>query len=405
MLRIGLTGGMGAGKSTVSRTLADLGAVVVDADKIAREVVEPGTPGLAALVERFGGDILADDGSLNRPALAAKAFGDEESRLALNGILHPLIGQRTTELVNSAPPDCVLVHDIPLLVESRTAAAFHLVVVVHVEAEERVRRLVASRGLNEDDARARIAAQATDEQRRAAADVWLDNSGTPEALEATVRELWADRLELFAANLRSETVARTAPRVVPADPMWPAEAQRVIDRVRLACGDRALRIDHIGSTAVPDFPAKDVLDIQVTVADLATADELRDPLTAATFPRIEHITADDPKPSAVPGEADPALWEKRLHGAADPGRPVNIHLRVDGYPGQVFALMFRDRLRADPAAREAYLDVKTRAAARAAEHGEYVDAIEAYVGEKAPYFDSVYPEVVEWAARTGWKAD
>ncbi|KQU07663.1 dephospho-CoA kinase [Rhodococcus sp. Leaf7] len=405
MLRIGLTGGMGAGKSTVSRTLASLGAVVVDADKIAREVVEPGTPGLAALVERFGDDILAEDGTLLRPALAARAFGDEESRLALNGIMHPLIGRRTTELIESAPDDCVLVHDIPLLVESRSAAAFHLVVVVYLEAEERVRRLVASRGLDEKDARSRIAAQATDEQRRDAADVWLDNSGTQEALESAVHELWSNRLEPFARNVRSAAVARSAPAVVPADPTWPAQARRVADRIRLACGDKALRVDHIGSTAVPDFPAKDVLDIQVTVADLTTADALRESLTAATFPRIEHIVTDDPMPSAVPGEADPALWEKRLHGAADPGRPVNIHVRVDGWPGQVFALMFRDWLRADASAREEYLTVKERASTLAAQHDDYSAAIDAYVRAKAPYFEGVYPTVLSWATRTGWSAD
>lgn len=404
VLRIGLTGGMGAGKSTVSRTLAELGAVIVDADKIAREVVEPGTEGLAALVERFGSDILAEDGSLNRARLAATAFRDDESRLALNGIMHPLIGRRTTELIEAAPQDCVLVHDIPLLVESRSAAAFHLVVVVHVDAEERVRRLVTSRGLDENDARARIGSQATDEQRRAAADIWLDNSGTADELESAVRAVWADRIEPFAANLRSASTARSAPGVVPADVTWPEQARRVIDRIALACGERATRIDHIGSTAVPELPAKDVLDIQVTVADMATADALRGPLTDATFPPMDHITTDDPQPSAVPGEADPALWEKRLHGAADPGRPVNVHIRVDGWPGQVFALMFRDRLRADASMRAEYLEVKERASTRAREHEDYDSAIAAYVAEKAPYFEAVYPSVLEWAQRTGWSA-
>lgn len=403
MLRIGLTGGIGAGKSTVSRTLADCGAVVIDSDKIAREVVEPGTEGLAALVERFGSEIVDDEGVLIRSALATVAFGDEESTRALNGILHPLIGARTSELMAEAPADCVLVHDIPLLVESRSAAAFHMVIVVHVEEDERIRRLVESRGIAEADARSRIAAQATDEQRRVAADVWLENSGTPDELEARVRALWSERLVPFRDNLRTRTVARTLPSVVDPDPTWPDQARRLIERLALACGERAVRIDHIGSTAVPDFPAKDVLDIQITVRDMETADALRDPLTEATFPRIDRITSDEPK-AAYPGESDPSVWEKRLHGTADPGRTANIHIRVEGWPGQQSALMFRDWLRAEPEVRIEYLEIKRRAAAAVVEPADYAAAIEAYVDAKAPWMDSAYERCLEWARRTGWSA-
>ena len=193
MLRIGLTGGIGSGKSTVSRLLAERGAVIVDADAIAREVVRPGTPGLAAVAQAFGAAILAADGSLDRPALAAVVFADTEQRAKLDGIVHPLVRARATELAAAAPPDAVLVNDVPLLAETGQASSYDLVVVVEADVETRVARLV-QRGLTAEDARARIAVQATDEQRRAIADVVLDNSGTPEQLAAQVERFWAERV-------------------------------------------------------------------------------------------------------------------------------------------------------------------------------------------------------------------
>ncbi|RZU31435.1 dephospho-CoA kinase [Blastococcus saxobsidens] len=189
MLRIGLTGGIGSGKSTVSALLAERGAVVVDADRIAREVLEPGTPGLAAVVTEFGPDVVAPDGSLDRAALAAVVFSDDAARRRLDAIVHPLVRRRTAELVAAAPPDAVVVNDVPLLVETGQAGSYDLVLVVEADAQTRVARLVG-RGLAEVDARARIAAQATDEQRRAAADVVLDNSGTPQRLAEQVEEFW-----------------------------------------------------------------------------------------------------------------------------------------------------------------------------------------------------------------------
>ena len=198
MLRIGLTGGIGSGKSTVSRLLAEHGAVIIDADAIAREVVEPGTPGLTAVVEAFGTTVRAADGSLDRPVLAAVVFADPEARGRLDAIVHPLVRARATEIAAAAPPDAVVVNDVPLLVETGQAGAYDLVVVVEARPDVRVARLV-QRGLTADDARARMAAQATDEQRRAVADVVLDNGGTPEELAAQVDRFWADRV---AAALR-----------------------------------------------------------------------------------------------------------------------------------------------------------------------------------------------------------
>ena len=193
MLRIGLTGGIGSGKSTVAGLLAARGARIVDADRIAREVVEPGTPGLAVVVAAFGHGVLTPDGALDRPALAAVVFADPDARRRLDGIVHPLVRARAAELVAAAPPDAVVVQDVPLLVETGQAGSYDLVLVVQADLATRVRRLVG-RGLSEEDARARIAAQATDEQRRAVADVVLDNSGTVEELEAQVERFWTERV-------------------------------------------------------------------------------------------------------------------------------------------------------------------------------------------------------------------
>jgi dephospho-CoA kinase len=197
VLRIGLTGGIGSGKSTVSALLAERGAVVVDADRIAREVVAPGTAGLVAVAEAFGDGVLAADGSLDRPALAAIVFADPESRRRLDSIVHPLVRARATEISAAAPADAVVVNDVPLLVETGQAGSYDLVLVVEADPGTRVTRLV-ERGLTAEDARARMAAQATDEQRRAVADVVLDNSGTREELVAQVDRFWAERVRPVA---------------------------------------------------------------------------------------------------------------------------------------------------------------------------------------------------------------
>jgi len=193
MFRIGLTGGIAAGKSVATVRLAELGAVVVDHDVLAREAVAPGSVGLAEIVEAFGEGILAPDGSLDRPALGALVFADAAARARLNEIVHPEVRRLSAEreaMAGAADARAVVVHDIPLLVETGQESHFHLLVVVHTPAEQRVARLVARRGLTEDAARARVAAQATDEERLAAADVTLDGSGDEDELRAQVDILW-----------------------------------------------------------------------------------------------------------------------------------------------------------------------------------------------------------------------
>ncbi|HUR50725.1 MAG TPA: dephospho-CoA kinase [Mycobacteriales bacterium] len=192
MLKVGLTGGIGSGKSTVSALLSSYGAVVVDADLVAREVVAPGSPGLAAVVEEFGQGVLRPDGTLDREALGAVVFSDHERLAALNAIVHPLVGERTQQLQDEAEAAGapVVVLDVPLLAENGLAPLYDEVVVVDCPVDLAVRRLVASRGMAEADARARVAAQATREQRLAVATEVVDNSGTREDLEPQVRALW-----------------------------------------------------------------------------------------------------------------------------------------------------------------------------------------------------------------------
>ncbi|AUY52221.1 dephospho-CoA kinase [Streptomyces sp. CB01881] len=190
MLKIGLTGGIGAGKSEVSRLFAAHGAVLVDSDVIAREVVAPGTDGLKAVVAEFGPQVLQADGSLDRPALGAVVFADPERLKALNAIVHPLVRARSAELEAAAAPDAVVVHDVPLLTENGLAPLFDLVVVVDASDEVRIGRLVRLRGMAEEEARARMAAQATRADRLALADLVIDNSGPLEELAPRVAEVW-----------------------------------------------------------------------------------------------------------------------------------------------------------------------------------------------------------------------
>ncbi|MEU3776796.1 dephospho-CoA kinase [Streptomyces sp. NPDC032472] len=199
MLRVGLTGGIGAGKSEVSRLLAGYGAVVVDSDRIAREVVEPGTPGLAAVVEAFGKSVLTPEGTLDRPRLGSIVFADQEKLKTLNAIVHPLVRARSAELEAAAGDDAIVVHDVPLLAESGLAPLYDLVVVVDAAPQTQLARLTALRGMPEEEARARMAAQATREQRLAVATLVIDNDGPLEALEPQVRTVWKELTDRAAA--------------------------------------------------------------------------------------------------------------------------------------------------------------------------------------------------------------
>ncbi len=396
-LLVGLTGGIGAGKSTAATRLGSLGAEVVDADALARDVVEPGTPGLAAVADAFGHELLRADGSLDRSALGRVVFQDPAARERLNGIVHPAVRQRFAAAVAAAPSGSVLVHDVPLLVELGMGPQYHLVAVVHADAGERIRRLVTERGMTEADATARLASQADDEARRAAADVWLDNTGATAGLLAEVDRLWTDRLVPYAANLAAHRRSRRPDDValVPHDPGRAAQAARLGARIRWLCREHPrsgeLAVAHIGSTAVPGLRAKPVIDLQLAVPSLTVADELEPALSAGGFVRVAGVDADTPKP----GDPDPARWRKRFYGGCDPGPVVHLHVREVGSAGWRYALLFRDWLRADVAARTDYETVKLRLAA---EHRRTDD----YALAKEPWFDDALDGAEGWAHRTGW---
>ncbi|WP_433534814.1 dephospho-CoA kinase [Micromonospora sp. CA-249363] len=393
MLRVGLTGGIGSGKSAVAARLVELGAVLVDADRVAREVVAPGTEGLAEIVATFSAAVLDADGALDRAALGALVFSDETARRRLEAITHPRVRARTAELVAAAPPDAVVVNDVPLLVEVGLAPTYHLVVVVQTAVPTRLERLTRDRGMARAEAERRIAAQADDDRRRAVADVVVTNDGSLAALHSAVDALWRQRLRPYEHNLRQRRVASSPerPDAAEADPSWPEQYARLAARIRHALAPADLRIDHIGATAVPGLAADDVIDVQVAVPSLADADgPLAERLAGAGFPRVPGHWWDDPRP------AGRGRWEKRLHGSADPGRPVRLHVRAADSPGWRYALLMRDHLRADPGRRAAYLLLKR----------DLVDAAP-HVGDSGtagdPWFDEEYLRAEQWAAQTGWR--
>jgi len=406
MLRVGLTGGIGSGKSTVAQRFSELGALVIDADKLAREVVAVGSDGLAAIHQRFGDVVLAADGSLDRVVLGEIVFADAQSRKDLEAITHPLIGARTRSLLESAAPERIVVHDVPLLVELGMAAAYHLSVVVGADEDIRVARLTGGRRFTEADARTRISAQAGDLERREAADAWLDNNDTVDELVAQVDALWQDRILGFNDNLmtggrshRSDT-----PTLVAYDDSWPSTAQRLIGRITLALkgaglDEAGVAVEHIGSTSVPGLTAKDVVDIQVGVRRLSDADapEFVKALADKGFPRADGGDHSNHQDTVHAWAPDPSSWGKRFHGSSDPGRVAHVHVRERGSAGWETSLLFRDWLVANPSERDDYADLK-RALART----EPTTA--SYTLAKEPWFAGALERARVWARDTGWSA-
>lgn len=398
MLKIGLTGGIASGKSVVASRLAELGAVLVDADALARDVVEPGTPGLARVVEAFGSELLDASGRLDRARLGAVVFGNPTQLSVLNGIVHPLVREAAAGIIATAPVGAVVVQDIPLLVETGQGSNFHLVLVVDAPDDVRIARMLSHRGMTREAASARMAAQATRADRLAAADVVLDNVGSLDELLADVDKLWADRLVPFADNVRRGVRAARAGSAVLSAPQadWVAQAARLGARIMAAAPDDILSVDHIGSTAVPGLAAKDVIDLQVTVACLDVADRIAPVLAMAGFPAVPGANFDTPKPAAP----DRAEWEKRFHANADPGRAVNVHVRPAGSSGWRYALLFRDWLRSDPEAAALYAEHKRALT----EHFAGTRGTHAYAEAKEPWFtEFAWPRMDEWAAHSGWR--
>ncbi|MGO1438716.1 MAG: dephospho-CoA kinase [Brevibacterium yomogidense] len=307
-LLIGLTGGIGAGKSTVAAHFRARGAAVVDADAIAREVVEPGEPALIALAAEFGDGVLTETGELDRAALAAEAFVSPERTAALNAIMHPAIGDRTIARMAELADHGVVVHDVPLLVENGMTARYHLSVLIDVPEDIRLERLTTSRGLDREDALRRIRAQANDEQRRLACDAVLDNSTTEQELEARFTALWEHRIEPFRRHRAEGT---------PAPSSGLTEGERSSDALDAAGRRLAARIERAASAAqiactVAHEPGPEGVEITVTVQ----GGEDRD--TAA------RVLADVGFAPVAGGSA--SLAEAARFAHADPGRPAFVAL-------------------------------------------------------------------------------
>jgi dephospho-CoA kinase len=266
-----------------------------------------------------------------------------------------------------------------------------LVLVVHADAEVRLRRLVGQRGMAQSDAAARIAAQATDEQRQAVADVWLDNNGSPDHTIAAVDRLWAQRLVPFEANLRHHSPAPRpgSPVVVAPDPRWPHQARRVIARLAAVAAGRPHRIDHIGSTAVPGLDAQDVLDVQVVVGDLAMTARIADELISGGLVHRHGRWRDNTR--------DGTVWDKAMATNADPARAVDCHIRTIDSPAWREALLLRDWLRAHPSGVVDYAQLKRQLAA------QRWDSVDAYTHAKTPFVRGALDRAERWAQRTGWR--
>jgi dephospho-CoA kinase len=327
---VGLTGGIGSGKSTVARRFAELGAVVIDADQVAREVVEPGEPTLARIRDRFGAQVISADGSLDRAGLAALAFPDPEALAALNAITGPAILERVAELRAKVPNDRVSVFDMPLLVERRLWVHEHLTVVVDVDVETRVKRLVEFRGLDEADVRHRMTNQASDEERRAVADVVIDNSGSPDELVARVDRVWHERIAPYAANLLSG-IPTCRSGLVPLPPPPPdraARGARVVARLVAALEPTGLAADveHVGSTAVPGASEEDVIEVRISLGSAADAErpELAAALRDAGYVPSAAAVCD----TATPVGADPVGRPERCYAGCDPGQVVRLNVNA-----------------------------------------------------------------------------
>ncbi len=319
MLRVGLTGGIAAGKSAVARHLAERGAVVVDADLLAREAVAPGSPGLGEVAAAFGPDILRADGALDRPALGALVFADTSARERLNAIVHPRVRALAAALIDGAPEDAVVVEDIPLLVETGQAARFHLVVVVDAPDDLRVDRMVGQRGMDPADARRRIAAQASRADRLREADAVLANDRTLDDLLAATDALWDARMVPFRDNLAA---GRPAAEMIGPAAAGLAGATGLARRVRArlaAVLPPGASVETGGDDGGPDGRDAGAGDERVLVSVTVAPDA--DPAAVSTAVR----TAGFPRDAPAGRRQDPSMAGPRaVHRAADPGIDVTV---------------------------------------------------------------------------------
>lgn len=418
MLRVGLSGGIGSGKSTVSRLLAQRGAMVVDADLIAREVLDPGTPGLAAVVERFGPGVRGADGALDRAALGAIVFADPAARADLEAITHPLIADTARARMDAAPAGTVVVHDVPLLVEGGLGPAYHLVLIVEAGLELRLARL-HDRGVARADALARMSHQATDEERAAVADLIVTNHGGLADLADQVDRIWDGRLvpynENLCAGIPVAEVSATA--LVGADLAWPRQAVRVVRRIRW-CLERAgwgqhLRgIDHVGVTAVTGWATGagpgTALDVQIRVSSLAEADA---PGFAEAMRTAGYVCDEAGSDGPVAGLTNAGMtnagmtdppddWSQRRYHGMDPGRVVRVSVRRHDSASSRTTLLLRDWSRHHLVA-----DAAPGTPDRVMPDAETLDprTLETGTLEPATLDPAILDRAMAWAESVGWR--
>lgn len=394
-----MTGGIAAGKSTITSILAEHGAVVIDSDRIAREVVEPGSVGIDQVKSRFGTDVLHKDGSLNRAAMGQIVFADSAARGDLEQIIHPLIARRGAELLAQSADDAIVVHDVPLLVERDLGARYHLVLVVLASLEKRIERMIRDREMSLEQAQSRIASQADDDERRLVADDVIHADVTVDRTRAALERWWQNRVLPYHANLQHGVRAprdRSVRLVPPPGPprTWRVQAMSVVKRLQWVLAGHDVSIEHIGSTSIPGLWSKDVIDIQIQLRDWESVQEVGALLAAAGFPGKPSFDNAKARWLDVPDSDTGGAASKWLAANADQGRAVNLHVRPAGSDSSRYALDFRDLLRCDPLARADYAQFKAKTARVHTRSDHYALA-------KERYFKEIWPQLRQSSVTRG----
>lgn len=376
VFQIGLTGAIAAGKSTVAAMFARLGCKIIDADEIAREVVQPGASALEQIVARFGSQIINASGNLDRGGLGRIVFNDSRALQDLNQIVHPAVARRTAELVAELNPGDVVVHDVPLIAENQLENRYHLVVVAQAPEPVRLKRLVDRRGMSPADALARIRAQASDTDRARIADYIVDTSGSIETTRASLTHLFEGRIRTFAQNINQGRPApRQGIRLLPgpgAPRTWSVQAQQIAARIEFALQSRCtgsrvdLQIDHVGSTAIPGMWGQDIIDLQLVLPPGADIAGVQERLRAAGYPH---------QPQASIGSS--GIY---LHQSADPGRAVNLYVYTAQALEQESGPKFVARLNESLRLRTEYAALKAQLVREGVGAGDYVRQLRKFQG-------------------------
>lgn len=377
MIKIGLSGGIGSGKSTVVKMLSSCGAYIIDSDKLAREVVEPGTPGLHSIVEHFGEKVLAESGELNRNALSAIVFQSDEARKVLNSITHPRIAQRTQQLIEEAPRDSIIVHDTPLLVELNLGVFYDAVIIVWASMETRLHRLQKYRDMPQEEALSRIHAQTSDEIRSQTADVVIDNNSTVEAARAQVYDLfyhylvpWRDHLiEGEPLSMPISLVSHQGK-----NPIAPKIIARLWTLLHSVTDSGIVSIEHIGATSMNLSLGQDIIDIHITVTHWNKKDIILSTLKDGGYVMVKY-------------RHDEEKLAEYILSSTNPLRKSCIYIHHVDNPCREMYLHSNEFLRLHPQYHQQYIQSKVEGLLS-----------EKYSHNKKLFFESLYPQIQQWRA-------